>query len=761
MVRFLPSDLVIRFLVLTALLTATTASVYGHLWIVTHPAAERAVADCVSLDDLERMADVSPATAAQVEGMTVVTLACVTPNATGMLGWAVAGTVLLLVTAYLLYRLLPVWIIRFRGGGLRELETGHPAIAAAVRGHAVEIGLPRMPRLWYSTAWGDSAAFGTGRRPHVRLGERTIRECTVARDAFTATVLHELAHVKNRDIRQTYLTIGFRRAFYALTVVPFLLTLGYETLVPRASTVEAQQPVAIVLLGALTLLTARSVLRARELAADTTAASASGGAVVAGWLGGGTPTGDGRRPEFLRDHPRRAGRCRNLAEPWRRLRSSPAQFFASGVAISVLSATVTPLAWQLLLASRIGGALPPIPLVVLLVALSTVLSTIALAWLVSVIAWRGVTAARDGSRVPGVARDAAAVAGLGLGVVVGEPASAVYANAGVLGVLDGVGFAGIAGAAVSVAALTVSLAALHRWARENAQAWPSARGGLFATGVTAGTVAFLPVYTTWWMMHDQAAMAAIYPWAPGTAEMMNSAYWPGPGSAWLQAVYLPLDFLSVFPGTALILMVPLLLTGVGLARSRTRAPHRWRPFGVAALLLITLPVLALMVRAAVGADPIADADPAGSLLYLMDLTVAVSAAFAAVTGLVIALRGDRFAAVTALATGSALSCLAALLCPLAALTAICGPRRALTCTGASFGEFYQVLFGYAGTEGAVKAIAAGWAGLAVGALLRRFARAAPAPDRPHGSRRLLAGLVLTCGVTTTATACVLLGLVSA
>lgn len=51
---------------------------------------------------------------------------------------------------------------------------------------------------------------------------RTVRYDTDP-SAFRAVMLHELAHLRNRDVDKTYFTIGIWRAFVVVALIPFLI----------------------------------------------------------------------------------------------------------------------------------------------------------------------------------------------------------------------------------------------------------------------------------------------------------------------------------------------------------------------------------------------------------------------------------------------------------------------------------------------------------------------------------------------------------
>lgn len=85
-------------------------------------------------------------------------------------------------------------------------------------------------------------------------------------------VLHELAHVHNRDLDRTFLTVAVWRAFVAIAVVPMGLAIGLRLLLLpgglQARTTDLQVAWRLVALAVLVLLIRNAILRSRELYAD-------------------------------------------------------------------------------------------------------------------------------------------------------------------------------------------------------------------------------------------------------------------------------------------------------------------------------------------------------------------------------------------------------------------------------------------------------------------------------------------------------------
>ena len=140
-------------------------------------------------------------------------------------------------------------------------------------------GLARQPRFLWSPlrAAPAAAAFGRLRTLYVGLSGGLVVEFRRDPPAFRAIVLHELAHLRNRDVAITYFAMALWWSFVAIVLVPFLLfVLLPEVLRPKLFSRQAwltAWPPPIAALTLLVYLTRNSVLRTREVYADIRAAS--------------------------------------------------------------------------------------------------------------------------------------------------------------------------------------------------------------------------------------------------------------------------------------------------------------------------------------------------------------------------------------------------------------------------------------------------------------------------------------------------------
>lgn len=167
---------------------------------------------------------------------------------------------------------------------------------------------------------------------------------------FRAVVLHELAHIRNRDVGITYATVALWRAFMIVVMVPQAVQLGWE-LAGEASSVVApvDRPMTIyslLLLAALPVLvylTRADVLRSREIYADLDALA--WGAEPGHWPHARSAA---RRwfasfRELWRLHPRWDQRRRSLTTPVVLFGIQPLHTFLTGAATITLVGQATSL----------------------------------------------------------------------------------------------------------------------------------------------------------------------------------------------------------------------------------------------------------------------------------------------------------------------------------------------------------------------------------------------------------------------------------
>jgi len=280
-------------------------------------------------------------------------------------------------------------------------------------------------------------------------------------------------------------------------------------------------------------------------------------------------------------------------------------------------------------ADAVAGSLSTfaaIRLVLLIFGPMTALTLVIVCWLASVSGWRAAVCAPGGRyRAEGLGAGAL----LAVGMVVGEPLSVIYANAGTWGVWDTTLGYRIGDVAGSAAVILVVAMGLYGWAAECAAVWrPVLRGGprrMVALTAAVAAVGALPVVLTWTASHNTLALTAV---VTAGSEPLALAGFPAQGL--LRSQYLAPFFAVSLPGVAVALALPGLFVAVGaLRRARLALPRppafagRTVAAGVvgAALTVEVALVATELVRALVGVRGIAEATDVGAGPYFFQLGV--------------------------------------------------------------------------------------------------------------------------------------------
>lgn len=224
------------------------------------------------------------------------------PSGWWLLGW---WALLALCTAAL-FRVLPAWKARRSRVVPLAAVDGDGEIGRTLAELSATAGLARPPRVVVDLGADSAGAvvFGRTGRATVCLHIGLVTERTTDPGRFRAVLLHELAHIANRDVTVTYLTVALWRVYAAVAVPPFLLWCAWKFRTASGSEVwSAEAPLVTRgllvtgLLAVLVYLARSDVLRSREVYADL-AAVRWGADPVAGWSTSPTPAppvGRGRR----------------------------------------------------------------------------------------------------------------------------------------------------------------------------------------------------------------------------------------------------------------------------------------------------------------------------------------------------------------------------------------------------------------------------------------------------------------------------------
>ncbi|MFC9228664.1 M48 family metalloprotease [Streptomyces decoyicus] len=348
--------------------------------------------------------------------------ACLSRYVPAASAWVpLAVLAVLLAVAGALYWTLPRW--KGRRGRVVPVHAVDPqGELRLILDQLVDVaGLSRRPPHFViarAEATAGAVVFGRLRRYSVCLHGGLVARRRSDPEGFRAVVLHELAHIRNRDIDVTYATVALWRIFLVAVLPAYLVWAALDLTSSAASPVlgpaERIGTGHELLLSAMMIvfvyLARADILRARETYADLDALA--WGADARGWHHA-TPqgTGAGRARRALtsfvalwRTHPAWHRRLASLTDPKELFEPHALTLFVAGATATIVGdqltdlLDVTSMAWALrLLTALLAGLIVAIPGVAL---------------------WRAVArAVLTGSRVPSGLR-----AGwwLGVGLAVGE-----------------------------------------------------------------------------------------------------------------------------------------------------------------------------------------------------------------------------------------------------------------------------------------------------------------------------------------------------
>lgn len=263
--------------------------------------------------------------------------------------WGVAGTTVVLGIALLHYWLLP-WL-KVRRSRLVPIRGGE--LAAELRRLAERAGLDKQPLfvMDWAAATPSAVVFGRWRQPVVSLHGGLIALRRRDPQGFDAVVLHELAHIRNRDVDIVHATEALWRVFAVFVLLPYTVMSIYPDPWQRspAEALEAWRSgwewylhglLRIAVYVALVLLARADVLRTRELYADLDAARWGGGQRPLVHLDGGGDSGwlrDGLRRfrALWRTHPAWVERAESLVAPGPLFGVRALTMFLTGVTVMV------------------------------------------------------------------------------------------------------------------------------------------------------------------------------------------------------------------------------------------------------------------------------------------------------------------------------------------------------------------------------------------------------------------------------------------
>jgi Zn-dependent protease with chaperone function len=543
--------------------SATTALAGARGGVPPHPAGHLALPSITTGRLLLLVAAVT-ASSLFVYDFLYLAVASQSQGPRGAVVWMAAGVALLLSVAALIVLVMPAWIVR-RRRLTPLLREDAQELDDELRRLAAEAGLARPPAPVVDALDPSVSAlvFGLPGRRRLWLNGGLVTLWTTDPAAFRATVRHELAHLRNRDVDETYVAMAVWNAFVLTALAPLAAALLWE----RGDHVLGMAWRAVVL-AVVVVLFRNGVLRAREYAADARAAVWDGPDGALKLLLTPSPASVGlpiwrRLRVSLGTHPPMARRRRALdnATPLNRLGFWDA--LGAGLVATVAFNNVT-----LFINSVIAQ---PQPLTVRWIAALPFAPAAATGLTLGV--WRATLWRR------GRARDALVVGtGLASGVLLGAPLSLSSAITGVAA-----GPVTLQGAAAAALVLLAVLVLLVAWIRAGALAWlPATRDGwrgVASVGAVLATAVVLTVVLGYWML-----LSDLHPLLPSLTAQARSEYGAlgtvaaaGPAWLWLLVQHpLVLHVVAQDPvllGVVLLWLVP--VAGLLLQRA-----HRSTAVGV-------------------------------------------------------------------------------------------------------------------------------------------------------------------------------------
>ncbi|MBQ1076186.1 M48 family metalloprotease [Micromonospora sp. C31] len=635
------------------------------------------------------------------EALQVEFRSCLRPAVAEPFTLVAVGLGVLVVVAVALYLAHPWWIVRRSRARRLPSDLVH-GLADDLDGLRRDSGLTRAPQWWLVPHRGTPSgqAYGLPGRRRIQLDAGLLVLRATDAPAFRAVVAHELAHLRNRDVDLTYLTIAVWRAYLLVAVLPPLLLLVHPGLITaptrwtwRTSTIvsapgfTARFLGTLIALGCLVYLLRNAVLRARETYADRVAADAGATAAAMTAILERLPA-PGRWLDRWGTHPLPGRRLRAIRDPREASRPTHWNLVAAGLPAGVLTT-------NLALTAGLGLGLDPL--------LGTALLGLAVGpWLGAMLAstvWRAAQAAvanaAPAHRVPFWLTSGPVLVGsflvgtlMSLAVITGTPGS--------------IGGSGPASTLVAGLLLTVAAVALAAWTDSTARAVlsgsatrrtdPTAASATTSAAVRSGGPARWALPATLGAA-GLAGGAALAVWLPYSMIRFGFALSLGPapaeGDGWYAAVAMvstaelgPADRLVhnplTLPALTALWLVPALLAW--------NAPG-WRALwwatllglgggAVAALIGVLLPVAAGLVLPVEVRQAVPQPAEMSFDAVVDNATLAVGSVLLAIAMAIVLIRGDS--------RRPALALLAATVTTVAATAAIwwlAGPVRCLTGNG--------------------------------------------------------------------------------
>lgn len=260
----LPVSTSFRFTLLIAAVAATSFLVYEGIYLATPrgPALISLIDKCRSQALAQHPSGVGAIASALGQAAT-----CYSGGYHAEAAWGLLGVGVLIVAAGAIFLAQPWWY-RWRKD-LTEL-TGPDTADLVSRLEGLRQRAGTRPVVWLLQPLNDrlsAFAFGRPGRRCVAVTGGAAMAAVRKPAEFDAVILHELSHIKNRDIDQTYLALAIWRAF----VVAALLPLAVVLIVSRVLGEPQLLIWRIAVLALIVYSLRNAILRSREFDADARA----------------------------------------------------------------------------------------------------------------------------------------------------------------------------------------------------------------------------------------------------------------------------------------------------------------------------------------------------------------------------------------------------------------------------------------------------------------------------------------------------------
>ncbi|MFC5719156.1 M48 family metalloprotease [Streptomyces gamaensis] len=224
--------------------------------------------------------------------------------------WGLLGVGVLVLVAGAIFWAQPWWYKWHRN--LTELTgTKHADLVDRLEGVRRQTGTGPVVWLLQPDNRVSGYTFGRPGRRCIAVSGGTAAAAVNDPATFKAVVLHELAHVKNRDIDQTHLTLAIWRAFVVVALLPLAILLIFSRVM------GAPQPMIwrMAAIALIVYLLRYAILRSREFDADARAQQFEPAARLGDVLTDRTARSARRVRRLIRLHPSRQERAAALVNP--------------------------------------------------------------------------------------------------------------------------------------------------------------------------------------------------------------------------------------------------------------------------------------------------------------------------------------------------------------------------------------------------------------------------------------------------------------